>query len=229
MTGHLLPPRGLIVDFDGVFYQYGAGFDSNVSAVAVHAACTQEVLPYAKAELLAEFSSHLDPHHSSHLWQQKHGFDRLRYHHDYHNGIDIEIPAIIDQQQEAVPVFNALVQLGVPMVIVTHASRLWVERVSAHINFVGVPDSHLIALEDVDFAYKHSDDRSIRQAAQILGVPHAQIGMIEDSARNLVYAHQLGMITGLVHYGPQLPPQAEHVTVQASSVAQLVQRLGFNL
>lgn len=218
-------PEGLILDFDGVFYSYEPHVVAVYAASAARAAI-QCGVPQTYDNLYADFCLRPDPHAFSEAWQVEHGLDILKYHHAYHD--DIPVADAIGQHQPATAAFSQLADKKVPMVILTHGSRPWVKRVLAHIGLPDfLPDTYIIGFEHTNRVKKNESAAPVQQAAALLGIAPDRLGMIEDSHNNLVYAHELGVHTGYVHYGKPLAPQPAHVRHQSSDVAQLVRRLGF--
>ncbi len=216
-------PQGLILDFDGVFYKFNPNSNHVLSHTAATAARNCGV-PDTYEDLLAAFLRAGDPHAFRRQWQKQHNVDWLKYHHAYHDGIDV---ASINSQQDATAAFAELAARKLPMLILTHASQPWVKRVLSHIGLHAfLPDSHIIGLEHTNGLKKSESHEPIMMAAAILGINPDRLAMLEDSQGNLVHAHAVGVQTAFLNYGKPLDPQPTHVRVQAASVSSLVKGLG---
>ena len=120
----------------------------------------------------------------------------------------------------------ALEALDLPMVILTNASKSWAKRALAQIELSHMfEDTRIISLEDVDFKAKaHHADGFVR-GLELLGTRPENTLVVEDLARNLPLAKELGLTTALVHHG-QIPDVAPaHVDMYFQTTLELVQLL----
>lgn len=218
-------PDGLILDFDGIFYRYTAGFNMACSQAAARAA-RKHGITGSHESLVNAFCEARNPHAFARQWQQEFGLNVDAYHHDYHDEVPVE--DVIDRRQEACAAFCKLAELRIPMVILTQASEPWVRRVGAHIDASPVlKHAKIVAFEHVGYKSKASGPEPVEIALTHLGLPARRVKMVEDSSLNLLHASMLGISTGYVHYGRELVPCPAHVHVQAPCVPSLLSKMGF--
>jgi putative hydrolase of the HAD superfamily len=97
-------------------------------------------------------------------------------------------------------------------VIVTHASRYWAERAVELLGLQDIfPPGRILALDDPAIAFrgKHQSEVPFREALKILGLPPESVAMVEDTSKNLVIPHAMGITTVLLTWGKPVAP-ADH-------------------
>ena len=119
--------------------------------------------------------------------------------HPYHDNVDITIIEKNDEMRAA------LEALDLPMVILTNASRSWVNRMLEHLGYTDLfPQQSIVALEDNNYEPKAYHTTGFERCLSILHKKATRTLMVEDLPRNLPKAKELGLNTALVHHG-QMP------------------------
>ena len=187
--------RGVIWDLDGTLYRYEQIFLEACNLAAARTAIDLG-LDMSLDEALALARRSYDDQGSSFKLFAELGIRYEDFHLPYHRAVDTTILAKNQEMR------LALEQIGVPMVILTNASRDWALKTLAHLDLSGIfPPSNLLALEDVNYEAKSSSRRGFQTGLNILGKAPEEVLMVEDLPRNLIIAKEMGMTTALVHHG----------------------------
>ncbi len=211
-------------DLDGTLYRFHPNANSVCSRSAAKAA-VQSGAQEPEDEIFDHYLRVYDPHILPESLNGKDGFDRHRFHHLYHDGIDLK------QIVEPVAgVTEAFAQANVGHVLVTHGSRPWAQRALKAVGLHQVfEDDHIFCLEDMNFSGQGASPRAYLDILQQLGHQAHQVAMVEDSAKNLIYAHQLGMTTFLLRHDSSAGEQLPYVTHQVSHVSEVFKTLGLRV
>ena len=187
--------QGVIWDLDGTLYRYEQVFLAACNIAAARTAIDLGLdMEFDDAVKLAE-QSYNDQGSSFKLFAER-GIRYEDFHLPYHRAVDT---TILEKNQE---MRLALEQIGIPMVILTNASRDWALRTLTHLDLDKIfPPENLLALEDVNYEAKSNSARGFETALKTLGKDVGTILMVEDLPRNLVIAKNMGMTTALVHHG----------------------------
>lgn len=195
MLSHI---QGIIWDLDGTFYPFHPDFVQICNEASAKAAIALGVnLPFEDAMKIAD-ESYNETCHSGHVFMHEYGIAPKDYHHMYHemiapdaahfkNGLDLHAP---------------LKALHLPQIILTNGSRQWARR-ALHLTGLSdlFPDDKLIALEDFDYTPKARSPLGYHMAVEKLDITPDHLLMVEDTARNLKPAKDIGITTAHVHYG----------------------------
>lgn len=208
--------EGIIWDLDGTLYRFDEIFKRACNHAAAKAACS------VRAEYIYE-----EAYAKCVASEQQFGFSLYWFHQEtkmpyedmhfvYHDAID---ETVIEKNEEMAAALRAV---HLPSVILTNASRGWVERILAHL---GMDDifavDHILALEDADFVPKGRGTAGFERAVAKLNLAPEKILMVEDLPRNLSKAKELGLVTALVHHG-QLPDDMDYVDYAFSDTLELM-------
>lgn len=208
-------------DLDGTLYRFHPNASSVCSRSAAKAA-VQSGAHEPEDDIFDHYIRVYDPHHLPESLKNKADFDRHHFHHLYHDGIDLK------QMVEPVAgVTEAFAQANIDHVIVTHSSRPWAKRALKAVGLHHVfTDERIFCLEDMNFSGKGVSPRAYLNIMSQLGHQPHQVAMVEDSANNLVYAHQLGMTTFLLRHDAPTGEQLAHVMHQVSHIREVFKILG---
>lgn len=223
----MIPPdlshiRGIIWDLDGTLYRYDKIFIAACNMAAARTAIDLGLQMDLDTALALAGRSYLE-HGSSFKFFADHGIRYEDFHTPYHNTVDTTILAKNREMK------MALEALPIPMVILTNASRGWARRTLDHLEYGHLfGDGKLLALEDVDFQSKAQGTKGFEKGLETLGVQASETLMVEDLAKNLLHAKNMGMTTALVHHG-QLPDEGlGYVDAFFEDTLELVRLLGGN-
>lgn len=210
--------EGIIWDLDNTLYRYDAPFIHACNVAAANQAIAMGLdLPFEEAFAMATESE--KQFGSSFRLFADRGLLYRDFHFPYHESVDMTIVARNDA------VKTALESLSLPMVILTNASKDWARKTVAHHAFGHIfDDAKIIALEDVDFKAKAHHPDGFERGLSLLGTDASKTLMVEDIARNLPIAKQLGLTTALVHHARK-PDDAEHVDAVFETTLDLTQHL----
>lgn len=223
MMASLSHIRGIIWDIDGTLYRYEAVFQEACNLAAARTAIDLGLeMELDEAVALAtracrEFGN------SFKLFMDR-GIRYEDFHEPYHKAVDTTIVA---KNQE---IKTALESLPVPMIVLTNASRDWAKRTLKHLEYDHIfGDGRLLALEDVEYQAKAAGRKGFERALFSLGVMAGETLMVEDLARNLIHAKDMGMTTALVHHGKKQDMPERHVDHYFQDALELVRALRVHL
>ena len=195
MTQDLTHIEGVIWDLDGTLYRYSELFITACNHAAARTAIDMGLqMEFDEAAKLAAESERL--YGGSFKLFGERGLNYRDFHLPYHDSIDL---TIIEKNNE---MRTALEAIDLPMVILTNASRPWVSRMLAHLDYTHLfPQQNIIALEDNNFEAKAYPTSGFERGLSILKTPPTKTLMVEDLPRNLPKAKELHLNTALVHHG----------------------------
>lgn len=209
---------GIVWDLDNTLYRYDHIFIEACNIAAARTAIDLGLdMPFEDALVMAR-ESEINTGSSFSLFAQF-GLKYEDFHHPYHEAVDTTVIA------KNLEMKDALTALNMPMVILTNASRHWARKTIDHIELdVLFPDAKLIALEDAGYEPKARGPRGFNRALELLGTNAAQTLMVEDLARNLPHAKNLGMTTALVRHGKEAEhaPHVDHIFDDALTLARAI-------
>lgn len=212
--------RAIYWDLDGTVYRFRKESNHNCSRSAARAA---RACGATESEdwLYDHFCRVMNPHHYPDSLKNNSRFDRLDYHHRYHDGIDVN-----QMVEEMDGVREAFAHSRLSHVLVTHSSRPWAQRALTKLRLRQYfSDERIFGLEDLNFSGKDVSVEAYRQVLGQLGHNPAEVVMVEDSPRNLVHAHALGMTTVLLNHREPLLELPKHVDAQCFHVADVLEML----
>lgn len=210
--------KGIIWDLDGTLYRYDDAF-RHACNLASSKLAIQMGLDLTPEDALALATESENTYGSSFKLFGQRGLLYRDFHFPYHDAVDITI------LQKNAEMKRAMEALDLPMVILTNASKGWAQRTLKHIELDHLfEDGNVIALEDVDFKAKAYHPNGFERGLEILGTNAAETMMVEDLARNLPIAKNMGMTTALVHHGRK-PDNADYIDVFFQTTLELVQTL----
>lgn len=211
--------RGIIWDLDGTLYRYEAVFIEACNIAAARTAIDLGLEMELDAAIALAGQSYLE-HGSSFKFFAEHGIRYEDFHVPYHEAVDTTILAKNQEMK------TALEEIPVPMIILTNASRDWAKRTLDHLEYGHIfRDGNLLALEDVGFQAKAAGRKGFERALSSIGIDAGETLMVEDLARNLVHAKDMGMTTALVHHGKLPDAGTEHVDHYFQDTLKLVRVL----
>jgi putative hydrolase of the HAD superfamily len=215
--------RGIIWDLDGTLYRYDAIFNEVCNTAAARTAIDLGLKMDLDEAIKMATRSNAE-HGSSFKFFADHGIAYEDFHIPFHKAVDTTILAKNTEMKAA------LEALPIPMVILTNASRDWARRTLDHLEYGHLfGDGKILALEDVDYQPKSSSKKGFEKGLATLGVRATETLMVEDLAKNLIHAKEMGMTTALVHHG-QLPDTGiGHVDTFFQDTLELVRVLHSHL
>ena len=198
MRGDLSHIEAVIWDLDGTLYRYSELFVAACNHAAARTAISMGLqIGFDEAVRMAAESERAYGN-SFKLFGER-GIDYRDYHIPYHDNVDITIIEKNDEMRAA------LEALDLPMVILTNASRSWVNRMLEHLGYTDLfPQQSIVALEDNNYEPKAYHTTGFERCLSILHKKATRTLMVEDLPRNLPKAKELGLNTALVHHG-QMP------------------------
>lgn len=107
---------------------------------------------------------------------------------------------------------DALLPFAGKAVIVTHSSRYWAENAVKLLGIEDIfPPECIVALDDpaVNFRGKHESTAPYDAALRILDLPPEKVAVVEDTSKNLVIPHDMGMTTVLLTWNKKVD-RADH-------------------
>ena len=220
MAPRLTHIKGVIWDFDNTLYRFTDAFYRSCTVAAAGAA--QELgikLSYEDTLRLAERSER-EHGYSMHGYVTEHGLTYASLHFPFHEKIDETIVEKIDGMPKA------LKSLKLPQVILTNASRDWVNRVLKHIGMDHLfTQDRIIAMEDVGFEPKSRTARGFLKALSILKLPPSEVIMVDDLDRNLVIPSDLDIRTVYLHHGDPIPELPVYIDYQYDGALNVISAL----
>ncbi len=212
--------RGVIWDMDGTLYRSEAVLSHAIDIAVARAAVDMGVgLSYEEALVLSVRSGR-ECHYSGRVFVEHHGLDEEMLHQAYHRLVD---EAVIQKSEDVAALFS---QISLPHALVTHSSRDWVKRVLAHLGVKKYfPDENIFALEDVEFRRKYEGPYSFERALEKLGAPAAEVLVVEDLPGNLKPAHEMGMMTALVHHGRKPEATPDFIDITADNAGDILRAI----
>lgn len=209
---------GIVWDLDGTLYRYDQIFIEACNMAAARTVIDLGLdMPFEQALSIARESERQSG--SSFSLFAQYGLRYEDFHHPYHAAVDTTVIA------KNLEMKDALAALNMPMVILTNASRHWARKTIDHIELGELfPDAKLLALEDADYEPKARSDRGFKRALELLGTNSGATLMVEDAARNLPLAKNIGMETALVTHGRAHTPESfiDHVFDDALALAKAI-------
>jgi FMN phosphatase YigB (HAD superfamily) len=130
-------------------------------------------------------------HSSIHILAEEYGLSRRDLHKRYHEICDANEVSIVGNLSGEFKAF--FMSCG----LMTHSSRGWAERI---LDRCGVRDrfeGHIYGFEDYDFLNKSLSAKGYEMVLKNEGVAPSCAVIVEDSPKNLFFAHELGMLTVL--------------------------------
>lgn len=194
--------RGVIWDLDNTLYRYNDIFIRACNHAAAQTAIGLGLdMEFDKAVALATESER--QHGSSFKFFADYGLKYEDFHIPYHKSVDT---TIVEKNLE---MKEALESLSLPMVILTNASRDWAARTINHLEISSIfGDGNTICFEDTGNLSKAASRKGFEMGLDVIGTKANETLMVEDLARNLFHAKDMGMTTALVHHG-QIPEDAD--------------------
>lgn len=198
--------EGIVWDLDGTLYRYDVLFKQACNLAAARTAIDLGLeMALDEAVDLATRSEEL--YGSSFRLFAERGIKYDEFHHPYHRAVDTTI------LRKNAEMRIELQSLGMPMVILTNASRDWALRTLDHLELTDIfTEKNILSLEDVSYKSKSTSPDGFFKAIGLLNLPASSVLMVEDLAANLIHAKALGMTTALVHHGASVEaaPHIDH-------------------
>jgi putative hydrolase of the HAD superfamily len=212
--------KGVIWDLDNTLYRFDSVFEDACNRAAARTICTLvDGLSFDDAFKVAE-TSYAQHGYSGKALITQYGIDYRDYHFSFHEEIDEKILTRNDAM------LQALADLNKPQVIVTNASRHWVEKALAHLGLRDFfTDENIIALGDSDFEPKAYSRRPFDMARNRLSLPIENIIVVEDMAKNLKVPKEMGFTTALIHHGRTPVEQYDYIDLEFPDTLSLLEKL----
>jgi FMN phosphatase YigB (HAD superfamily) len=211
--------KAIIWDFDGTKTRYRQNV-SRLFAEAVCEALNKTALESGKP-LTMSYEEIVATHEPSY---KKHGFsftiaahemqlDPLRVHHHLHRQLDIrKVCEPVPGLREA---FADVAQTH-RHVILTHADADWVAQ-GMEMNGIHFPSASIITLPDFGFANtKDMNGKSYELALEKLETAPEETAFVDDTDRNHLHAHNIGITTVLIGNTPSQQPYIQHTYPDAA-------------
>lgn len=186
--------RGVVWDLDGTLYRYNDFFieSCNIAAAQTVIEMGMDIDFDSAVKMARESEKNFG---NSFKFFGDRGINYESYHHVFHEKIDHIIVA------KNIDLKSSLSKLTLPMSVLTNASHDWAVRTLQHLDMLDLfEDSRIIALEDVGFKAKAHHKDGFEIALSRINIKAQDALMVEDAARNLVIAKEMGMTTALVHH-----------------------------
>ena len=225
--------EGVIWDMDGVIHPYKPFSQSlahfNEAAVEALYALLPENPPWRCVALGAANQSFLDWGLSTKQFVDDYNLDPIEMHLEFHRQMKHE--NLVSQHIEMVKSFEKLSHLK--HVILSQGSRDWADTCLAANGLSGFfNQASIICFEDVALAKKSQSLAPFLRAIEASGLKPENLVMIEDMAKNLKLAKELGMQTvfveenGLEPEWYNLPsPEDRHVDLHVQKTSDFVEML----
>lgn len=198
--------KGLIWDLDNTLYRFDQAFEKACNIAA--ARTVQQLMPsvsFEEALAVAE-KSYVEHGYSGKTLIEQYGIAYSDYHYLYHDTID---ESIIEKNEA---ILMALGDIGLPNILITHASRRWAEKILQHLSMDDYfPHEKIIALEDAGFEMKHYSSAPFIKGLELLNLPPENVLVVEDTVKNLVRPKEMGMTTVLIHHGTDNHIGQDHI------------------
>lgn len=215
--------KGVIFDFDNTLYENPPNKD-DIFAEAMALSVLKLGFPGTHQEALAVArQSYLDHGSEVAAFVENYGMDERAIFHAQH---EIGTP-LMAQALKPSPVitaaFNKLAR-NYDLLIVTHATQHWADRLMAHLKLSSALKSgRILGLDHpvVDYNRKNEGPEVFERAASYLGLSINQLAVIEDTVGNLLHPHKKGMQTVFVNWGKPKDNMPVHVHHQVATIAQL--------
>ncbi len=219
MSGDLSHIEAVIWDLDGTLYRYTELFIAACNHAAARTAIDMGLqMEFDEAVIMAAESERM--YGSSFKLFAERGLNYRDFHLPYHDCVDV---AVIEKNEE---MKQGLESLDMPMVILTNASRSWVNRMLGHLGYTHLfAPENIIALEDNNFEAKAYHTTGFSKGLSILQSDPTKTLMVEDLPRNLPKAKELRLNTALVHHGQMPEEHSEHIDYLFQNTLELVHAL----
>lgn len=212
--------RAIYWDLDGTLYRYHPEASYLYGCLVARAARALGATETEK-QIIEHHIKVVEAHHYPESLKNNGEFDRHRYHHLIQDGLDVDIMV-----EEVDGVREAFASSRLPHALITHGSKPWAKRALGKLGLREYfSDEWLFGFEDFDFHGKEASAKAYLQVLNQLGHKPDEVAMIEDSPRNLVHAHAIGMTTILLNHGKPLAELPSHVDAQCFHVAEVLERL----
>jgi pyrimidine 5'-nucleotidase len=219
-TDRLSQARGIIWDLDNTLYRL-----NDALAQAFHFAVARAALEGGVKMQLEEAAkiaqkSFADFGYSGRVFVRDHGIDDVWLHHKFHHYIN---ETVIEKSAELVDLFA---QSDLRHALITHGSGHWARRVLLHLGLKDYfPDDAILALEDYGFQKKSDSPASFIRALDALKLEPEQVLFVEDTAKNLAIAYELGLTTVLLHYDSKPNPMPPYVHFDCDNAMTLLRQI----
>jgi len=212
--------KGIIWDLDNTLYRFDQAFINACNHAAAKTICTLiPDLSFDQALDQAE-KSYQEHGFSGHSFVNHYGGNYQDYHFTFHETIDEKI---LQHNEE---MNRLMADLNLPHAIITNASRHWAHRALNHLGLRDFfPDDHIIPLEDSAFEPKARSRKPFEMACAKLNLKTADVLMVEDTARNLKVAKDMGMTTVLIHHGHKPEAEQDFIDLEFSDTVSLMRAL----
>lgn len=188
--------KGLIWDLDNTLYRFDDVFKEACNRAVALAAIKQDAPLTLQQAVDIGWQSYEEYGYSGRLFIERFNLCRKTMHFDFHESID---ETIIEKSVETVDLFQAL---DLEHFLITHASREWAIRTTAHLGLSPwLNEDNILAHEDTGFESKAESRVPFERALDYLRLPAENVLMIEDTAANLKVPAEMGMGTALIHHG----------------------------
>lgn len=208
--------RGIIWDLDNTLYRFDEAFVHACNIAAARTVCDLGYeTDFAKALTLAE-QSYIQHGYIAVSFLEHYEMSYEEYHFKFHDTLDEKIIKCNMNMKEE------LKRLNMPYVIITHASRNWARKITAHLGMAEFfPEERIIAIEDVDFVGKARSENCFKMACDIIGMQPHELLMVEDTVRNLKIPKEMGFTTVLVHHGRTFDEEFDFVDYEFADTLSL--------
>ncbi len=223
--------NGLIFDLDHTLYSLAGASEGHFIRACVEtalemAAGTGAPMERADAERLIQHAAAWDTGDLRALGVER-GYDEARLFEIFNRHAFTELKTTMEQGRDP-RLREALAPHNEKAVIVTHGSRYWAEKVVELLGLQDIfPPERILALDDPAIAFqgKHESEVPFREALKILGLPPESVAVVEDTSKNLVIPHRMGMTTVLLVWGKPVPQDHPHVSQFHDTAADFLQSL----
>lgn len=215
--------QGIIFDLDNTLYRHGdRRFELYALATAQAALNLGLKATFRQAKRIASKSNAETGNEFTHF-TSVYGLPARELLHEY-DKIAVKIfPNYVEAVEGLADKFNRLSGAR-QRAVLTHSSSHWMEPMIKHVGLGDVFRSDMLFPQDdprIDYR-KKSESREVFEAiAREMHLPPEKIAVVEDTAKNLVIPHELGMYTVLVTWGKPVPV-LPHVSEQVDTVADFL-------
>lgn len=216
--------QGIIFDLDNTLYRHGdRRFELYALATAQAALNLGLKATFRQAKRIAVKSNAATGNEFTHF-TSVYGLPARELLHEY-DKIAVKIfPNYVEAVEGLADKFNRLSGAR-QRAVLTHSSSHWMEPMIRHVGLGDVFRSDMLFPQDdprIDYR-KKSESREIFEAiAREMHLPPEKIAVVEDTAKNLVIPHELGMYTVLVTWGKPPDHPLPHVDEQVDTVSDFL-------
>ncbi len=194
--------KAVVWDLDNTLYKFSDDYLAACNWASAKAFLECGVPLSLEQAYDASWESFRKYHMSGTMLIERYNLDRAQYFKGYHENLDekaIEHVFALEDHFKKSPYVHA---------ILSHGSHEWAARALKRIGLQSFfKDEHILGFEEYAFRHKSQHPDGLDMILQRLAMPAAQICFVEDSAKNLKIAKDMGMTTVFVSHSLPVPDE----------------------